>query len=199
MIMEIGIGFISFGIGLFAGSLIEKAKNKSGDGTGALSSWLENIKKKKERKEAEKKFRETIKENARAEALKQMQPELVKHMIEEERKKLTGEDKKEKLKKFADAFSMGNLGTDEKLNKMLGNHNQPQTPTYAQPPPRPTMPRQPQQRYSRAQQQPQQSTVESFDPFSTDKLNMMMGNNVSPQQKAKEKKAEADRIKNLLK
>jgi hypothetical protein len=49
-----------------------------------------------------------LKRAAKMEAFNQLQPALVQHIKEQEIKKLTGEDKKDKLAKFANAFSIKN-------------------------------------------------------------------------------------------
>lgn len=76
-------------------------------------------------KEQEKIMMEQIKQEARIEAMKNIKPELVNHYKSQEIKKLTGDDKKEKMEKFAMLFGAGKNNNEkqdmsEKINKMLG-------------------------------------------------------------------------------
>ncbi len=221
MMIEIGIGIIAFGTGMFFGSMIEKIKNKSTEKSPAssdsiFSRWVEKKKLEKFQKKAENEYRTKLKQNARAQALREMHPELVKHMKEEERKKLTGEDKKDKLTKFANAFSMGGQGqggfnTSNKIADMLGTGQPPTQQTYVRQPPRPPAPRkQPSARRQARpptrpaptpapqQQAPSPIPQQQFDPFSTEKLNMMLGGAKTATQTAKEKKAEEERLKSFI-
>jgi len=196
IIITIGISIIMLGIGLFIGKLFSSSPSYN-DMTkqSIFKTWINNIKQNMAERKAEKQLRTKLKKHARMEALKQMQPELVKHMIEEERKKITGEDKKEKLQKFANAFSMSGTGvnSEQKLNNMLGGnqnqgypsnqsygYNQP-GPTTAQAPPRKKYNRSARRPVGRPRQQPVQQPVQpqQNDPFSTDKLNMMLGGNTN--------------------
>jgi hypothetical protein len=75
-------------------------------------------------KKAEKAFAKEIKQQARREAMQGMKDELVKHYKEDERKKITGEKRKEKLEKLKKAFSMDNMDAGNKLQSMLGTGGQ---------------------------------------------------------------------------
>jgi len=105
------------------------------------------IKARKERKRVERKRKNEeaevlseVKSEARKEALQELKPIIKEKIKEQEIKRITGDDKKEKLQKFANAFSMGGsdpakpnkyvnalgmgnaseLGSDDKISKMLG-------------------------------------------------------------------------------
>lgn len=215
MILEIGIGIIAFGTGLFVGSLVEKLKVKAMNGDSAFSTWVQERQKASDQKKAEKAYMAQLKQSARMEAMQQMQPELVAHMKEQERKKLTGEDKKEKLAKFANAFSMSGMNTDDKLNRMLGTGQQPvaqpvapqpvyQQPVAPQPAQRPVKrpvgrPRKRPVQQPVAPQPVQQPVQQQFDPFSSDKIGMMLGGQKTSKQVAKDKDAESKRIMDFLK
>jgi len=181
VIITIGINIIMLGIGIFVGKrLTHNSPNNNNDGKQSMfKNWINNIKQNISEKKAEKQMRAKLKKQARMEAFKQMQPELVKHMIEQERKKITGEDKKEKLKKLANAFSMSGTGfnSEQQLNNMLGGQKPVQQ--HVQKPIRrrinkinKTTTRRP---VGRPRQQTIQQPVQQNDSFAMNKLNKMIG------------------------
>lgn len=132
MLIEIGIAMIFLGVGLFLGKMLNK-------------DFFDKIKQKKQQKLKQKEQMRAIELKAREEAIQSLYPEIVKKMKEQELKKITGEDKKEKMEKFANAFSMGgnnsqqgntqnkfanafNMNTqqgnnsEDKISKMLGTN-----------------------------------------------------------------------------
>ncbi|MFW6007846.1 MAG: hypothetical protein ACOCP8_01165 [archaeon] len=108
----IGIAIVFLGVGF----VIAKMLNKD---------FFEKIKNKRQEKLKQKEKMRALELQAREEALKNLYPEIVKKMQEKELKKITGEDKKEKMQKFANAFSMGGQtnNTQDKISNMLGNTN----------------------------------------------------------------------------
>lgn len=107
IILYIGIGFLALVLGLIAGSVMTDNKIFIG------------IKDYFNKKKAEKEEYAIIKQTARKQALQELQPELVKHIKQQELDKLTT-TKKDKLKKFADMFEMKNDNFADKL----GSSNQ---------------------------------------------------------------------------
>lgn len=75
--------------------------------------------KKAREREAKAKMKE-LQHEARLEAMEELKPALKEKLKEKELKKLTGEDKKEKLQKFADAFSMKGMGGGKDIGAMMG-------------------------------------------------------------------------------
>jgi hypothetical protein len=63
---------------------------------------------------------DSIREKARDKAFDELEPALIDKMKEEEMRKMTGEAKKDKLKKFGDAFKLDGFDTNDKLGRMLG-------------------------------------------------------------------------------
>jgi hypothetical protein len=61
-----------------------------------------------------------IRGKAREKAFDELEPTLIEKMKEEEMRKMTGEAKKDKLKKFGDAFKLDGFNTNDKLGQMLG-------------------------------------------------------------------------------
>ena len=170
--IELGIGIISFGCGLFVGSIISNLKHGTNTSTGAngtgastgangtgangtdnkenvFKKWVQarNIKKEQEMKDKIiiDKMRMEALDEARKQAYHDIKPELIKHLKEQEMKKFTGEDKKDKMAKFANMFATSsNQGSsaqgssnqssgndiskksysEEKLNMMLGSSAQ---------------------------------------------------------------------------
>jgi len=196
VIITIGIAIIMLGIGLFVGKLLTSNSTiNNNDGKQSLfQQWKANRAAKKAAKRKEAEVRKAMQAKAREQALLEMQPELVAHMKQQEMDKLTGVDKKKKLEKFVNAFSMSGSGfnSEQKLNSMLGgNQNQeyPSNQSYGYNHPGPTTSQvPPQQEYSRTahrgrtpKQEPAQQhhpvQQQQNNPFSSDKLGMMLGGN----------------------
>ena len=105
VLITIGVGIIMAGTGLFVGKYLTET---------------EFFKKKQE----ERAFKKELQRIAKEQALKEAMPEMVKRYKEEEIKKMTGEYRKEKMEKFANAFKMGDTNNDMfNPNKILGNTN----------------------------------------------------------------------------
>ena len=187
MIITIGIAILTLGVGLFIGASITKSSNNNVEQKPSIfSKFIERYKENREIKRVEAEQRRIMEVQARMEALSQMKPELVKHMMEQERKKLTGEDKTQKLEKFANMFKTGSSGfnAEQKLNNMMGVPQQPQQPQY-----NPMQPLQSQQQINRATtrqqgqyQQPQQAQQQQYNPMQQqpntspmNKLSSMLG------------------------
>lgn len=122
MLIEIGVGIICLGVGLFAGKMFFSKNVKPEGEPNLLERWIQA---KQEKKAKEKEFaarQEAMFEEARVEALKELKPSMVEHIKQQELDKLTGKAKTNKLQKFADAFSMKGtgLGSTDKINMMLG-------------------------------------------------------------------------------
>jgi len=81
---------------------------------------IKESKAKKARQREEKKEMARLRHEAKLEAMKEMKPQLVAKLKEEELKKLTGQARKEKMQKFADAFSMKNMGGTKDVGAMMG-------------------------------------------------------------------------------
>lgn len=148
ILIVVGVGVIMLGVGLFVGKIMSgPSENDNG--------FIANIKDKLAEKKAEKQYRKEIERQARADALQSLRPEMAKKIREQELKKMTGEDKKEKMQKFADAFSMGGqggLGSEAKINQLLGKEPQQQAqPQQAQPQYQQHQQAQPQQGYQQNQ------------------------------------------------
>ena len=166
MMITIGIGIITFTIGMFVGSMIKKQPREDGH-KNLFRTVVDNIKAKIAQNKLEKAARTKMMNEARLAALQNLQPEMIEMMKQEELKKLTGEGKKNKLQKFADAMSTKGtgLGSTEKLNRMLGiqqpqaQHQQQQQ--YQQPIQQPQQPFYQQQQYQQPIQQPQQQQTNS--------------------------------------
>lgn len=98
----------------------------------------------RKRKKEEQEILAEVKSEARKEALQELKPALKERIKEQEIKKMTGQDKEEKKKKFAQAFSFGGggdpnkpnkyvdmlgmghsrIGSDSKINRMLGKESE---------------------------------------------------------------------------
>lgn len=122
VLVVIGVGIIMLGVGLFIGRMTAGPHVNKSD--NFLSKAIENMKANAAQKKAEKAFAKEIKQQARREAMQGMKDDLVKHYKEDERKKLTGEKRKEKMEKLKKAFSMDNMDAGNKLQSMLGNGGQ---------------------------------------------------------------------------
>jgi len=98
----------------------------------------EKIKKYKEEKRAKEELHHQAKMEAMAEVKEDMKEALKQKYKQEEIDKITGVDKQKKLKKFADAFSLGGtgIGSTEKIEKMLGTGRQPPVVNYDEARPR---------------------------------------------------------------
>jgi hypothetical protein len=99
---------------------------------GLISKLITKIKNRLETKRKEKEFKNKIMTEAREQALLELRPEMVQHIKEQEIKKMTGQDKTDKLEKLAKAFSFGGMSnggqnggnsTSDKINRMLGVSN----------------------------------------------------------------------------
>jgi len=84
-----------------------------------IRKLADRLKEKREQKEILRKKQqeenliiESIKSEARQEAFRELKPELIKRFKEEEIKRITGQDKQDKLKKFADAFKLSDKNVD---------------------------------------------------------------------------------------
>ena len=164
MILSIGIGIVCFGIGMFIGSFIEKMKRDTGKDSNMLKDFIKNKQEQNRVKKEEKDMMNKLRQEARMEAMQNMKPELVQHMKEQELKKLTGEDKKEKLQKFADAFSMGgSFNSSDKINNMLGTQQTQQPQQYNTQQPGMTRRRVPRKRKSEQSQQEKSQGVPSME------------------------------------
>ena len=81
---------------------------------------IKESKAKKARQREEKKQMARLRHEAKLEAMKELQPQLVEKLKQEELKKMTGEARKEKMQKFADAFSMKGMGGGRDIGAMMG-------------------------------------------------------------------------------
>jgi hypothetical protein len=218
ILIVIGVGIICLAIGLFIGKMLSSPSDDD-------NTFVQKFKARMAEKKAEKDYRKQLEMQARAQALKELQPAMVAKLKEQELKKMTGEDKREKMQKFADAFSMGGqggLGSDAKINQILGKEPQQQAPPqyqqqpqqyppsqqYQQPYPVNQQYQQPQQQ-APPQQSPQQNPVDylgmgnSGNAFGDDKINQMLGKKPAPSKRGRKPKtqsqSEEDRILNFLK
>lgn len=188
----LGTGILCLGVGLFIGKIITKSSqhhilNNTEKKPSIFDKWVQTIKGDMAQKSLEKKIRKDLETKARMQALENMQPTLIKHMEEQERKKLTGEDKAEKMAKFAKAFSMGgeqgNFNTTNKLNNMLGIQQpqaQPQPIQQVITPIQPTYVQPIQQPIQQVVQPPQPTYVQQ-QPKSQFDINKILGNSSGPQ------------------
>jgi len=113
-----------------AGRSANKPKEKKESALKRLwnaTVFPEMMAKKRAKKEAEaiadakvKAKLDSIREKARDKAFDELEPTLIEKMKEEEMRKMTGEAKKDKLKKFGDAFKLDGFNTNDKLGQMLG-------------------------------------------------------------------------------
>lgn len=82
-----------------------------------FSTFINDFKEKQIKKKKEKEFRNQLLYKAKLDAMKNMYPEYVKQMKEKERKIISGEDKREKMQKFANMFNMNtDYGNDKNSN-----------------------------------------------------------------------------------
>jgi len=117
----LGIGIIFLGVGLFIGKMMSGPHINKSD--NFISKGIENLKANIAQKKEEKRFANEIKKQARREAMLGMKDDLIKYYKDDEKKKLTGEKRKEKLEKLKKAFSMDNMDTGNKLQNMLGTNS----------------------------------------------------------------------------
>jgi len=127
MILEIGIGILSFGIGLFVGSFLNSLKykksvsNNKDEDLNMFAKWAQEKSKKemieKEQKEKYEKMRNEALIKAQEQAFKEVQPELIEQLKQQEIRKITGQDKKDKLQKFADMFATNNSSNNNSQNQ----------------------------------------------------------------------------------
>jgi hypothetical protein len=120
-----------------AGRSANKPKEKKESALKRLwnaTVFPEMMAKKRAKKEAEaiadakvKAKLDSIREKAREKAFDELEPTLIDKMKEEEMRKMTGEAKKDKLKKFGDAFKLDGFDTNDKLGRMLGGTGNQQT------------------------------------------------------------------------
>ena len=163
MLITIGVGIITFGIGMFVGKMLKSSKLESLESKSLFQTFIANLKAKIAQKKLEKAERTKMMNESRIAALKELQPEMIALLKEQELKKMTGQDKKDKLKKLADAFSPSGsgMGATNKLNTMLGNP-QPIQQQFQQP----IQQQQPKPPMQQQQQQPpqqQQMNKPGFD------------------------------------
>lgn len=122
MIFYIGLTFLILVL-IFVGYMI--FKKDSVTNTSKFDDFIDEIKLNNKQKREDNIIMKKLQREARIEALKELKPVIKEKIKEQELKKLTGEDKKEKLQKFADAFSMkgSGIGSTEKINSMLSVGN----------------------------------------------------------------------------
>lgn len=104
MIIEIGIGLTSLGLGLFLGKYMNN------------SDFLKNYKE-------ERQFKKEMQRQARMEAYKQMMPELVEKMKKDEIDKMTGKKRNDNLEKFAKMFETSNTSNNNDVLAKMGMNN----------------------------------------------------------------------------
>ena len=136
---------------MFVGSMI-KGNTDETTKQNLFQTAVANIKAKIAQKKLEKAARTKMMNEARLAALHELKPQMTEMMKQEELKKLTGEGKKDKLKKLAAAFSMKGtgIGSTNKINQMLGVQQPQQQPIQQQ------QQVQPQQQYQQQHQPIQQ-------------------------------------------
>ena len=112
------IAFLFFLVGFVVTYYFLKKKNIEYSSNQTLfSTFINDFKEKQIKKKKEKEFRNQLLYKAKLDAMKTMYPEYVKQMKEKERKIISGEDKREKMQKFAYMFSMNtDYGNDKNSN-----------------------------------------------------------------------------------
>lgn len=131
MLITIGLVIIGTGIGLFAWKFFKSSSN------GGPSMFEEWVKEKREQSRINKEFKleqQKVFNEARREALQELKPSMTQFIKEQELEKLkkANEPKTDKLKKFAEAFSLKGtgIGSDDKINQMLGKDNSGRSNNY---------------------------------------------------------------------
>lgn len=104
MLLEIGIGLTSMGLGLFIGKYASNTK------------MFDNYKQ-------ERLLKKELKRQARIEAYKQMMPDLVEKMKQDELDKMTGKKRKGNLEKFAKMFETKNASNNNDVLAKMGMNN----------------------------------------------------------------------------
>jgi len=123
MMLFISVLFLCVGF-VLAVFLLKKNSKDYNNEKSFLNNIINNFKEKRIKKQKQKDIREKMMYQAKLDAMKSMYPDYVKHMREQERKKMTGEYKKEKLSKFSKMFEMDNSNNknndfEEKIKNLL--------------------------------------------------------------------------------